>query len=373
MARKQRVQKRDVGFSVIRLQDHELEEVLKYELGLDKVKKHGGRKGVNFMFCCPYHGENRPSAGILNTHDGAYGQCYSCEETFSLVKLYADVKEVSYSEAVEEMEEKFNVEKKSVIIGKETFKRYEDLEDDIEDEGKRFELPKSKLAPFRSGKETHQYFFDRGFTEKTVEEAMIGWDRTLKRVTIPIFHSDGVLAGFTGRAVLEQKTKRGKMNPKYEKIYGNKPKYYIYENFPIAEVLYGSHEFYSEDDTAIIVEGTLDRLWLRQLGFTNVLSIIVAKMAIDKKSGTSVQKQILHELGVKNVIFMHDNDEAGRVGKEVAYDLLKGDFRCYDTQYPKGWKDPMGDDEHPPMTKKQVLKMLARKKLYGVREIKRYE
>lgn len=372
MARKQRVTKKE-GFTTIRVQDHELEEILKYELRLDKVRKHTGRKGSNWMFCCPWHGESRASAGIINTPDGAYGQCYSCEETFSLIKLYSYVQGIEFGEASDELEEKFNAEMKSVVIGKENLKRYEDIQEDEEHKYERVELPRTKLAPYRSGKETHSYFFDRGFTEETVREAMIGWDRVRKRVTIPVFHPDGVLAGFTGRAVLEQKRKNGKYNPKYERIYGKQPKYYIYDNFPIAEVMYGSHEFYSEDNTAIIVEGTFDRLWLRQLGFTNVLSIIIAKMSIDKRTGQSYQKQILHDLGVKKVIFMHDGDDAGEVGKEVAHKILKEDFICYDTQYPKGYKDPMGDDDHPPMTKKQVLKMLKNKTNYGKKELKRYE
>lgn len=323
------------------------------------------------MFCCPFHGETKPSAGILNSSDGAFGQCYSCEETFSLQKLYAHVKDIEMDEAVGEIEEKFNVEMKSTVIGKSRLKRYDDLIEAKKEVAKRFELPRYKLAPFRSGKETHKYFFERGFTKQTVQEAMIGWDRVKKRVTIPIFHRDGALAGFTGRAVLEQKLPSGKVNPKYKKIYGNQPKYYIYENFPIGEVLYGSHEFESEDDTAIIVEGTLDRLWLRQLGFTNVLSIIIAKMAIDKKSGVSYQSQILHELGVKRVIFMHDNDEAGEVGKKVAYDILKGDFVCLDTEYPEGWKDPLGDDEHPALTYEQVEQMIEDARAYGRKELRR--
>lgn len=345
-----------------------MEEILRYDLGLDKVRKHIGRKGTNFMFCCPYHGETKPSAGILVE---GYGQCYSCEETFSLPKLYAFVKDIDFEEAVNEIEEKFNIEMKSEIIGKKRLKRYDDVIEQKAEKVKRFELPRYKLAPFRSGKETHKYFFNRGFTKQTVQEAMIGWDRVRKRVTIPIFHRDGALAGFTGRAVLEQKLSNGKPNPKYLKVYRNEPKYYIYENFPIGEVLYGSHEFYSEDNTAIIVEGTLDRLWLRQLGFTNVLSIIIAKMAVDKKSGISAQAQILHELGVKRVIFMHDNDKAGEVGKKVAYDILKGDFLCFDTQYPDGWKDPLGDDEHPPLTREQVEEMIENKITYGRKKLKR--
>jgi DNA primase len=254
---------------------------------------------------------------------------------------------------------------KTEVVGKKKLKRYDDLQETVVQKYKRFELPRYKLAPFRSGKETHKYFYERGFTKETVKECMIGWDRVRKRITIPIFHRDGVLAGFTGRAVLEQKLQNDKSNPKYIKIYKNEPKYYIYDNFPIGEVLYGSHEFFSEDNTAILVEGTLDRLWLRQLGFTNVLSLIIAKMSIDKKSGVSYQAQILHELGVKKVVFMHDNDKAGEVGKEVAHEILKGDFLCYNTQYPENFKDPVG------LTREQVDEMLANKILYGRKELRR--
>ena len=351
----------------MRLQEHQVEELLKYDLGLEKVRRHVGRKGVNFQFCCPFHGETRPSAGVVidNSDGSVYGQCYSCEETFSLAKLVAHVKEVEVYEAINYIEEKFNVEMRDTIVGKTKLRRYEEALELKRETTKRFELPMTKLAPFRSGKETHKYFFERGFTKQTVKECLIGWDRVKKRVTIPVFHPDGALAGIIGRAVLEQKLPNGKPNPKYLKVYGNQPKYYIYDNFPIGEVLYGSHDFYSEDDTAIIVEGTLDRLWLRQLGFRNVLSIIVAKMSMDKKTGVSTQAQILHQLGVKRVVFMHDNDEAGEVGKAVAYKILKNEFICYDVKYPDGFKDPVG------LTREQVEYMLANKKLYGKKELKR--
>lgn len=355
----------------MKLQDYEVEEILRNDLQLDRVKRHVGRKGINFMFNCPFHGENSPSCGLLVGDDGIYGQCYSCKETFGLPKLIAHVTNTEISDAIVFLEEKFNVNFKSTVVGRKKLRRYEDAEEHIEHKVRRHELPRVKLAPFRSGKETHQYIFERGFTKKTIREAMIGWDRKLKRITIPIFHKDGVLAGFTGRAILEPKikNKRGKTvpNPAYIKMYGNSPKYFIYNNFPIGEVLYGSHEFYSEDDTAIIVEGTLDRLWMKQEGFTNVLSIIIAKMAIDSKTGYSAQRDILLQLGVKRVIFMHDNDEAGEVGKEVAYEILKNDFVCLEVKYPDNFKDPVG------MSRKKLDKIINSATRYGRKRLKRYE
>jgi DNA primase len=346
------------------MREHELKEILEYELDLKKVRRHTGRKGVNFMFCCPFHHESRPSAGILLENGDAYGQCYGCGETFSLGKLVGHVLDIGTIEGINWLEEKYNVAKKEFESTR-TLRRYDERQES-EKLGKkgRFTLPRAKIAPFRSGKETHKYFFDRGFTKDTVKENLIGWDRVKKRVTVPIFHPDGELAGIIGRAVLEQ-YKNGKYNPKYRKVYGELPKYYIYENFPIGEVLFGSHDFPVGNDTALLVEGTFDRLWMKQIGFPEALSIIVAKMAIDKKTGASTQKEILRKLGVKKVIFMHDNDKAGEMGKQMAYEILKDDFTCYDTKYPEGWKDPLGDDEHPPLTREQVEKMLANKVRYG--------
>lgn len=342
-------------------------ESLLRDIGLDKVKKHTGRKGSNFMFCCPFHGEKRPSAGIVVTHDGGYGQCYSCDETFSLVKLVGHVLGLNFPDAKSWLEERYNVDFRE-FSSDETrrIKRYEEYFEIQEKSGEkiRHELPRVELAPFRSGKETHKYFFERGFDFNDVQRHMVGWDRVRKRVTIPIFHPDGVLAGFTGRAVLEPKRK-GRPNPKYIKAYGSLPKYYIYDNFPIGEVLYGSHDFKADDGTALIVEGPLDIMWLHKLGFNNVLCTIVAKMSMDKKTGFSTQKEIMMQLGVKKVIFMQDNDDAGRVGKKLANEILSPDIVCYDTEYPDEWNDPVG------MSRKQIETMLSNKHRYGKTKLRR--
>ena len=57
------------------------------------------------------------------------------------------------------------------------------------------------LAPFKSGKETYQYFFDRGFDEETMEIFQIGYDILHRTVTVPVFWEDGTLAGIVGRYI----------------------------------------------------------------------------------------------------------------------------------------------------------------------------
>lgn len=349
------------------MRESELLEVLQ-EIGLRKVRKHVGRKGVNYQFCCPFHIESKPSAGIVLENNSAYGQCFSCKETFSVAKLVAKMLDVSIYEGTIWLQEKYNVTFRYFEADEKTLRRYDDATEGRIETFQRHELPYFKLAPFRSGKETHSYFFERGFDWDDVREHMIGWDRALKRVTIPVFHPDGVLCGFSGRAVLEQKID-GRLNPAYKRLYGDRPKYYIYDNFPISQVLYGSHNYKSNRKRAIIVEGMFDRIWMYKQGFPEALSIIVAKMSNDHTMDMSHQKNILHKLGVEEVIFAHDNDEAGQVGKEVAYDILKNDFMCFDTQYPDDFKDPVG------MSRQQIQSMIDNKWRYGRQKgrLRRYE
>jgi DNA primase len=351
------------------------------EIGLQNVRRHTGRKGTNFMVCCPFHGERKPSCGVVLEGRDVYGQCYSCKETFSLPKLVGQCLTLSIYEAIIWLQEKYNVHFREFQASEKALRKYDEA---VDDEVKRFtrhELPYVKLAPYRSGKETHGYFFNRGFTNTDAKLHMIGWDRIRKRITIPVFHPDGILCGFSGRAVLEQKIElpdgRKVTNPAYTKVYGESPKYYIYDNFPISEVLYGSHNFRSVNNgthakprkRAIIVEGMFDRIWMYKTGFAEALGIIVAKMSMDRKNGQSTQAQILHKLGVEDVYFMHDNDEAGEVGKEVAHEILKDDFRCFDMEYPEDFKDPVG------MTRIDIELMIENSWLYGRKKgrLRRYE
>ena len=300
------------------------------------------------------------------------GQCYTCEEKFTLPKLYAHVKDMSIMEAIDELEEQYRSEIRTDILGMGKIKHYEDIQAEERERRKRRELPLTKLAPYRSGKETHEYFFNRGFDEDDMEIHKIGWDRTRKRVTIPLFHADGTLSGFSGRAVLEQKLPSGKLSNKYLKLYGEEPKYYLYDNVPIGELLYGSHNFELIDDTAILVEGLLDRIWMYKQGFPNSLATIIAKMTI-LRDGSSPQKDILHELGVKKVILMHDADEAGDVGRKLAYDLLKDDFVVLSAEYPKGYKDVLGEPREgiEPMSRKQIQAMINKAVPYGRKKLRR--
>lgn len=334
------------------MQADKMEGLLR-EIGLgDRMRVISKDADTNFMFKCPFHGERNPSAGI--SAEKEYGACFTCGKGFNLTFLVAYMKEISIVKAKDYLEEKFNVSKKS-ITKLALVKRYDDEEVKM---GK-VVLPYFKLAPYRSGKVVHNYLLDRGFTKETCREFMFGWDSDKNRITIPIFWGEKQLAGFIGRAVLEPKI-NGVDNPEYKSIYRDADKYLVYE-FQKSHLLYPLHKFIlPPDKSVILVEGSLDAVWLHQMGFRNVLAILGSKISDE-------QIAILHKLGVKIIYMFLDNDKAGFEGKEKLYKLCKRDFRCYDVFYEEGKNDPAQLDSD------EVMEMINNRKSYSNFSIKRVE
>lgn len=357
------------------------------EIGLSSGKNRGEFKdsGSNLQFCCPFHGETRPSCGIHV--DDLIGRCFACGETFTLSKLVAHQlgynqsfksrdgqvhESYNYKKADEWLEEKFNIEKRAIVRENLRLIRIEDTEEE-EDKPTRYEMPKIKLAPLRSGKSIHSYFFERGFTKETAKKFMVGWDAIRNRITVPVFWEDGVLCGIIGRAVIEMKLPDGSRNPEFNKVYKEKErndvKYYIYDTFPVGDILFPLPHFKVIDDMAILVEGQYDCMWLHQNGFTNALSSLGSKLTYDRRTETCKQRDILLKLGVKKILLMRDPDKAGREGSEHDYKILKDDFIVYTADYPEGKSDPQE------LTKEEIQEMIDNKYVYGKksRKLKRIE
>lgn len=121
----------------------------------------------------------------------------------------------------------------------------------------RFELPLYKLAPYKSGKETYQYFYDRGLTKETVKKFMIGRDLDNQTVTVPIFWEDNVLCGIIGRFIDPNRPTNSRFK--------------IYE-FPKGSTLFPLNHFHSDNGEIILVEGLFDAIYMHQLGYTNTLT-----------------------------------------------------------------------------------------------------
>jgi len=343
-------------------------KLLLAEIGIQGNKNgHYPDSGANIQFCCPFHGETRPSCGIHT--DKEYGKCFACGESFNLAKLvahqlgfYMPNGAYDLAKGYRWLEEKYNVEKKSVSKERMHLRKIDDEEDEEEESVVgRYETPLVRIAPFRGGKSTHQYFLNRGFTKETVKKFKVGWDRELFRVTVPIFWEDGTLFGVIGRAILNPKI-NGKDNPEYKKVYNksNFARYFIYDSAPIGEILFPLNHFKPINHTAVLVEGQYDCMWIHQMGYPNALSSITSKLTVDGKTKECAQAELLKSLGVRKVILMRDDDEAGIKGNEHDYQILKKDFIVYGVQYPKGKTDPQS------LTKEEYDYMIENKFPYKV-------
>jgi DNA primase len=305
---------------------------------------------------------------------------FTCGETFNLPQLVAHCLDFTLSnggydlfKANQWLEEKYGVEKKEVYKENLHIMRIDDEEEEEYEEQKykRYETSRLKLAPFHSGKETHEYFFKRGFTRNTAKKFMVGWDMMKLRVTFPIFWRDGTLFGIIGRAILNPKLENGEDNPEFYKLYKKEPvKYYIYDNAPIGQILYPLNYFRAlNGDTAVLVEGQLDAIRQHQNCHPEVLSSITSKLSWNKRTKECKQAELLKKLGVKNVVLMKDNDRAGELGNNSDFKILRHDFAVYGVTYPEGLNDP------EQLTSEQYIEMLRHKYPYILkgREIRRIE
>lgn len=306
----------------------ECEDLLNY-IGCQKI---GFWKGSKISACCPVHNESRPSFGVNidfvpdenpSLHLCVWN-CFSCGAHGLLPSLLvATIPDEcpNFRSAEKWIKERYGVKFDYLQNEDGDFEinRYED-KFDIEDRPKRVVQPKVKLAPFRSGRETYQYFFDRGFTKKDMREYMIGRDIVNKTVTIPAFFEDGELAGVIGRYIDPARKK----NERY-KIY----------DFKRSKLVFPADKLEVDNDTIIVCEGMFDAMMLHKWGYKNSVCLMGAEM--------SREQALFVSRNCRKCISLHDNDDGGW----KMYDSIRKQLRKYGsvsvlkpTYYPEKGKDP---------------------------------
>ena len=315
------------------------------------------------LVCCPVHGESNPSMGI--SIDKQVCHCFSCSFAGDFAKLLIYSKPEmfgfnpstpetkkktefrAYRKAREFLAGRYELEFHEVGQRAKSIKRYEQTYNKFlkEDRDKRIEIPRFKIAPYMSGKETYAYFFQRGFTKDDMQKFMIGRDLDNKTITIPVFHEDGALAGVIGRYI----DKNRKKNQRYK----------IYDEFERSSVLYPVDKAKPIHDTFLLVEGQFDAIKMHSLGFTNTLAVMTNQLS--KKQAEWLCANC------SEVIWIGDNDSRGIEGRDNAYKLLKNkiDFKIVD--YPDYGKDVCDWDEE------DIRSMIDSAHGLLVRKIKRYD
>lgn len=286
------------------------------------------------LVCCPVHGESNPSMGISLEKQVCH--CFSCGFAGSFDKLLAysmpeefglkldskdSIRKTEFralKKARQFLKDRYELEYYELGSKSRNIKRYEEVvEKKIISIDKRIEIPRYKLAPFMSGKETYKYFFDRGFTKQDMKDFMIGRDTDNKTVTIPVFYEDKKLAGVIGRYISKNRLK----NQRYK----------IYDEFERSKVLFPLDHFKVIDDTIIIVEGQFDAMYMHKLGYTNTLAPMT--VSLSKTQADWICKNC------ETVIWVGDNDSRGLEGRETSRKLLNNRVKFKVVDYPSHGKD----------------------------------
>lgn len=299
---------------------------------IDTYNPHFWKNGEKLV-CCPVHGESHPSMGV--SADKGICHCFSCGFAGDFAKLLmycqpekfglktdtdeniAKTSPRAYWKAQDFLTSRYELEVHTVGKHLRRVRRYEDQQDQFLSEDERVVLPRFKLAPFMSGKETYAYFFQRGFTKADMKTYMIGRDLDNETITIPVFHEDGALAGVIGRYI----------DPKRRK----NERYKIYFEFRRGSVLYPLNIANPIDGVAILVEGQFDAIRMHKIGYTNTFAVMTNQISRD-------QAQWLSE-HCDTVIYIGDNDTRGFEGLEKARERLKDKVTFKTVDYPDHGKD----------------------------------
>ena len=301
----------------------EVIDLLQY-LGASKITQPKGNK---IQFTCMVHGEKNPSAGINIDYvpQGSpdhiqIAHCFSCGFSGTIPKLV--LKSLpdqfkTYGDVYKFLKDRYGVEYKYRYDPKtKTIKMYEDFFNDVPEP--RHEESMSSLAPFKSGKSTFQYFFDRGFERNDVKDYMIGRDLEEQTVTIPVFWGDSKLAGVIGRYIDQGRPKN--------------MRYRVYD-FPKSELLFPLDKLKVIDNTLILVEGVFDAMMLRKWGHVNAAALM----------GNSLSKSQAGMIAdmCQKVITLFDNDSGGEAARDTVEKMLsKKVIIHHPAWYPEQGKDP---------------------------------
>ena len=306
----------------------QIEDILVNVLDTPKMNDWKGNK---IQFCCTIHGESNPSCGIDIDYcppdepelHGQVFNCFSCGESGSIAWLvYKSLPDrfKSVGQAEKFLRQRYGITTRFMTRDTNVMlHRYEDKYIDINRLSDEREVkPTSTLAPLKSGKETYQYFFDRGFDKEDMKKYSIGRDLKEETVTIPVFWEDKKLAGVIGRYIDPNRPKNSRF-----KIYDFKRSSLIYPLDKVEPVY----------DTLILMEACFDVIMLNKWGYPNAIATMTNKVSREQA------KQIKDRCS--KLIVLCDLDDRGVKLLDTANKYLSKDVQiCIPTYTPEKGKDP---------------------------------
>lgn len=246
--------------------------------------------GENYMCCCPFHAESRPSFGILNSYPYVWN-CFVCGGG-SLYSLVAHVLRIPIEEAeqyllsnyyVADIKERPKIDIASILDGT---------------EGKgRASHPDDVLSTL--SEQIHPYLYSRGFTNKTINKYEIRYDKETNSIAFPVRASDGSLRFIKKRLIHTKQFLNEEGKYKRDIVYGL---YYLLKANEVVPEIYLNE---SETDTMACYQ--------KRLPAGAVLGRFLFKEQVTE----------LLKAGVKTVNLFYDNDLHGLRAAYQSYQLLR--------------------------------------------------
>jgi DNA primase len=318
-----------------------------------RLRKVGGR----YTGLCPFHQEKTPSFSV-SPDRGTY-HCFGCGVGGDAITFVEEIEGVDFVGAIEWLADRFNVPleyDESSPAADAARRRRDRLHALLEQAAAFYER---HLWESAAGEPVRAYLGERGLEESICREFRLGLspggnslvrkarekeftqaelsaaglvsrrggDYFANRLMFPLADARGRVVGFQARKLRDDDPLRGK--------YVNSPEG---ELFHKSAILYGLHlgrAAIAKQDRALVVEGNIDVIALRQTG----LEPVVASM------GTALTEQQLKELVrlTQHLFLCFDSDAAGEEatlrGMELA---LQRGFDVKVVALPKG-KDPADD------------------------------
>lgn len=293
------------------------------------------KAGANYKGLCPFHPDTTPSF-MVNPNKNIC-KCFVCGAGGNPVTFYSKYKKISFSEAVEELSQKYGIPIKGMKENVQENENYERYYKIMEDAHSFFE----ESIFSNAGREALEYLSQRKINPKIIKENRLGfapnrwnelndyllnkghsltdiialglvkesekgqYDTFRNRVIFPIFSTAGKIIAFGGRTL-----EKDKETPKYI----NSPDTPIFKK---GKNLYGLERsnIIKKKNYAMLMEGYMDVLSGYLYGFDVTLAPLGTALTED-------QGKLLKRY-TSNVILAFDSDAPGQSATERAGLILK--------------------------------------------------
>lgn len=249
---------------------------------------------------CPFHKNSNSAAMYINIKTGLW-QCFnpSCAKKGNFRQLYYAITGKSfgknYSIDPYNLDKELNKYKNEYVVNN-------SLNID------------SIAIDYNKDSNLLNTLIERGLSLDTLKYFEVGYSKEKNRVVIPVRSASYELVGFIGRAVLDSQ----------------QPRYLYNKGFRRADYLFNLQNAKVHGDV-IIVEGSIDAMFVHQAGFNNVVASLGA--AIPKSQIILLKKYF------DKIIIFSDNDMAGEAMRDGIIEQCLGKNISL-AEVSKGLKDP---------------------------------